>query len=435
MNKLKNLSPRDTELERTIISTIVYKCPDLNHYINKLKPEYFYKNSYKEIVKTLKSNLKAGEDPSTFDIPEDMRRQLIVKDIINTTFITKQFESDFKKLKSIYSYRELYRLTMASEEMIAKNSRPPGEIMNWLSQELEKVELTGREITRIQDVDLKFEEQYMDAAEPKNITTGFNKLDTLIGGFRPGSYNLIAGDRSTGKSTFMLNTINHICGKLKKKVLVISLEMGYPEILGKLISLNSRVDSSKILNPSIKLGEDDTKAINTARAKIYNYDLFLDGHAPRTDTFFIEDLYNRLGGVDIIFIDYLRLLVPTEKGYSAYEVITNISRDLQTLSKRLNIPIVVVSTLNRKRLERTDKRPNLSDLRDSGNIEYDVDFCLFLYREALDSYNSLSGNHKPGEINPAERELELIIAKNRYGTDREVFEYDFDLQTGIFSEL
>jgi len=86
-------------------------------------------------------------------------------------------------------------------------------------------------------------------------------------------------------------------------------------------------------------------------------------------------------------------------------------------------------------IDREDKRPNLSDLRDSGNIEYDIDLCLFLYREALDNYDSLKENHYPGKVNPAERELELIIAKNRYGTDREIFKYDFDLQTGIFKEL
>jgi len=96
---------------------------------------------------------------------------------------------------------------------------------------------------------------------------------------------------------------------------------------------------------------------------------------------------------------------------------------------------VVISTLNRRREDRPDKRPKLSDLRDSGNIEYDIDLCLFLYRKALDNYDSLSENHYPGKINPAERELELIISKNRYGTDREIFNFDFDLQTGIFKEL
>ncbi|GAI95664.1 unnamed protein product, partial [marine sediment metagenome] len=282
-----------------------------------------------------------------------------------------------------------YRLTLAVDEMISKNSRSPGEIKSWLSDELEKIELPGREIIRIQDIDVKFEEQYLDIEESKNILTGFKKLDGLLGGFRPGSYNLIAGDRSTGKSTFILNMVNYICDVLKKKILIVSLEMGNPEILGNLVSLNSGIDSSKLLNPSIKFSENELIKINNARAKIYdNYKLFLDDNTPRTDTFLIEDLYNRIGGVDIIFIDYLGLLTPTTKGYSMYETITNISRDLRSLSKRLNIPLVVISSLNRERLRRQDKRPNLSDLRDSGNIEYDIDLCLFLYREALDNYES-----------------------------------------------
>ena len=266
--------------------------------------------------------------------------------------------------------------------------------------------------------------------------TGFRKLDGLLGGFRKGSYNLIAGDRSIGKSRFILNIVNYICDVLKKKVLIVSLEMGHPEILGNLISLNSGIDSSILLNPSIKKSENEIIKINEARAKIYNsYKLFFDDHASRTDTFLIEDLYNRIGGVDIIFIDYLGLLTPTIKGYSAYEVITNISRDLRSLSKRLQIPIVVISTLNRERLKRQDKRPNLSDLRDSGNIEYDVDLCLFLHREALDDYKSLKDNHIPGQVDPADREVDLIVAKNRYGMDREAFKYDFDLKTGIFKEI
>lgn len=436
MNNLKKLPPRDTGLERAIISSIVNKCPELNHYINELKPEYFYKKSYKDIIITLKAKLKTEEDPSTFDIPEDLRKELIVKDLIDMSFLTHEFENDLKKLKSIAGHRELYRLTLAVDEMISKNSRSPGEIKSWLSDELEKIELPGREIIRIQDIDVKFEEQYLDIEESKNILTGFKKLDSLLGGFRPGSYNLIAGDRSTGKSTFILNMVNYICDVLKKKILIVSLEMGNPEILGNLVSLNSGIDSSKLLNPSIKFSENELIKINNARAKIYdNYKLFLDDNTPRTDTFLIEDLYNRIGGVDIIFIDYLGLLTPTTKGYSMYETITNISRDLRSLSKRLNIPLVVISTLNRERLKRQDKRPNLSDLRDSGNIEYDIDLCLFLYREALDDYKSLKDNHIPGQIDPAERELDIIVAKNRYGMDREAFKYDFDLKTGIIKEI
>ena len=435
MNDLIKLSPRDIELERSIISSIVYKCPELNNYIEELKPEYFYKNSYKGIVKILKAKLKDGQDPSTFDIPEDLRKDLIVKDLIDTSFLTNQFENDLKKLRSLAGQRELYRLTQAVNEMIFKNSRQPGEIKSWLARELEKIELSDKEIIRIQDIDFKFEEQYLDTRESRNILTGFKKLDSLIGGFRPGSYNLIAGDRSTGKSTFILNMINYICDISKKRVLTVSLEMGYTEILGKLIGLNSCIDTSKILNPGIKFNDNEVIKINETRAKIYNsYGLFLEGNAPRTDTVLIEDLCNKIGGVDIIFIDYLGLLTPTIKGYSTYEVITNISRDLRSLSKRLDIPVVVIATLNRKRHDRTDKRPNLSDLRDSGNIEYDIDLCLFLYREALDNYESL-GDHIPGTINPAEREIDLILAKNRYGIDRESFKYDFDLQTGIFKEV
>ena len=433
---LNKLPPHDLELERSIMSRIVYKCPALNDYIGRLEKDDFYDRFYQKIILTLNKKLQQEEDPGTFDIPEEIRKKLISKDLIDMSFLTYEFENDFKRLKRLAGQRKLNILSQAIDEMIYKDSRSPDEIKTWISNALENIEISDTKPILIGDIDLDFGDQYIDKINPKNVLTGFKKLDNFLGGFRKGSYNLIAGDRSTGKSTFILNIVNYICDVLKKKILIVSLEMGNPEILGNLVSLNSGIDSSKLLNPSIKFSENELIKINNARAKIYdNYKLFLDDNTPRTDTFLIEDLYNRIGGVDIIFIDYLGLLTPITKGYSIYEVITNISRDLRSLSKRLNIPIVVISTLNRKRIDRGDKRPNLSDLRDSGNIEYDIDLCLFLYREALDDYKSLKDNHIPGQIDPADREVDLILAKNRYGIDRESFKYDFDLKTGIFKEI
>ncbi len=274
---LNKLPPHDQELERSIISRIVYKCPALNDYINKLEKDDFYDRTYQKIILILNKKLQQKEDPGTFDIPEEIRKKLISKDLIDMSFLTYEFENDFKRLKRLAGQRKLNILSQAVDEMIYKDSRSPDEIKTWISNALENIEISDTKPILIGDIDLDFGDQYIDKINPKNVLTGFKKLDNFLGGFRKGSYNLIAGDRSTGKSTFILNIINYICGELDKKVLLVSAEMGYFDVEGKLISINSGINSDKLMNPLIKLSDNEVKEINNARKQIYDYKLYLEG--------------------------------------------------------------------------------------------------------------------------------------------------------------
>jgi replicative DNA helicase len=430
---LNKLPPHDQELERSIISRIVYKCPALNDYINKLEKDDFYDRTYQKIILILNKKLQQKEDPGTFDIPEEIRKKLISKDLIDMSFLTYEFENDFKRLKRLAGQRKLNILSQAIDEMIYKDSRSPDEIKTWISNALENIEISDTKPILIGDIDLDFGDQYIDKINPKNVLTGFKKLDNFLGGFRKGSYNLIAGDRSTGKSTFILNIINYICGELDKKVLLVSAEMGYFDVEGKLISINSEINSDKLMNPLIKLNDNEVKKINNARKQIYGYKLYLEGQKGLIDTTIIENTFKKVDGVDIIFVDYLGLLSPIIKGTGSYENTTNISKDLQRLSRKLEIPIVVICTLNRERRSREDKTPQLSDIRDSGNIEADIDLCLFLYRKALDDNKTISDDID-SDIDPIEKEMDLIIGKSRFGKDRKRFKYEFDLLSGKINE-
>ncbi|MBA7588586.1 Replicative DNA helicase [subsurface metagenome] len=190
--------------------------------------------------------------------------------------------------------------------------------------------------------------------------------------------------------------------KQGKTVLLVSLEMPHLEINGKIISYLTGI-SSEIIRKQGKQEDKILKEIISALATINTYNLarMKVGAIAVAD---IEDEIKNLGGVDVVFIDYLQRIEPIFHKSTRYEQITQISNDLKTLALKLNIPVVAVASINRAFTVRADKIPRLSDFRGSGDIEYDVDVALLLYRKS--QFEEQTGGSDP---------VSVIIGKNRYG--------------------
>lgn len=261
-------------------------------------------------------------------------------------------------------------------------------------------------------------EEYMDLVdhpekiEDNKVFSKFSELDELLWGFKPGDLCIIAARPSMGKTSFALNILMRAALQGKKIVSIFSLEMGAEQIVDRILALVSGTSMHKITRGA--LDEDDFANLGEAMEKLSSCQLFVDDKGAVT----IQELRSKLRrlkiekwGLDMVVIDYLQLMSSGTSQFAGNRVqeISEISRGLKELARELKIPVVALSQLNRSLEARPDKRPQLSDLRDSGAIEQDADTVLMLYRE--DYYDPYT--EKKGMAN-------VFVRKNRNGPTGDV---------------
>lgn len=242
----------------------------------------------------------------------------------------------------------------------------------------------------------------------KVVMTGFNQLDRILGGFRPGGLVIVAARPSMGKSAFALNMAQKAATLHHVPAAVFSLEMSKEEISNRLLSSQSLVNSRILSTGDLK--PDDWEKIARALPPLYAAPIYIDD---RSGTSVMEmmskcrqlKLENKLG---LVIVDYLQLMSSSQQNRtdSRQQEISEISRTLKIMARELSVPVVALSQLSRACEMRSDKKPLLSDLRDSGAIEQDADVVMFLYREQY---------YAPDPIPLETEDAEVIIAKNRQG--------------------
>lgn len=237
------------------------------------------------------------------------------------------------------------------------------------------------------------------------LPTSFIGFDEMTSGFQKGDLILIAARPSMGKTAFVMNMAENIVTQQNKSVLVFSLEMSGEQLTNRLISSVSHIDQSAM--KSGRLNNDDWMKVSRAIGTLESSHLYVDESGSLTPTELrlrAKRLAREIGKLDLIVIDYLQLLsIPGKRENRVLEV-SEISRSLKLLAKELNVPVIALSQLNRNLEQRTNRRPMMSDLRDSGGLEQDADVILFIYRDEV--YNSDS---------PARGKAEIIVAKQRNG--------------------
>jgi replicative DNA helicase len=239
------------------------------------------------------------------------------------------------------------------------------------------------------------------------IPTGFDDLDDKTSGFQPGDLIIVAGRPSMGKTAFSLNIAENVALDSKKAVAVFSMEMGATQLATRMIGSVGRLDQHRMRNGNLE--DEDWTRLTTALGKLNDAPIFIDEGAGLS-SFDVRARARRLsrqtGGLGLIVVDYLQLMSGNSGRASENRAteISEISRSLKSLAKELEVPVVALSQLNRSVEQRPDKRPVMSDLRESGAIEQDADLILFIYRDEV--YNPDSEDKGTAEI---------IIAKQRNG--------------------
>jgi len=238
------------------------------------------------------------------------------------------------------------------------------------------------------------------------VATGFTKLDEMTSGLQRSDLVIIAGRPSMGKTAFALNIAQYCSVEDGVPVAVFSLEMAKEQLAMRMLSSEARVDSQKIRKGF--LGEADWPKLTTAAGRLSEARLFIDD-TPSISVLEMKAKSRRLKaehGLGLIVLDYLQLMKGSDYADTREQEISEISRSLKGLAKELNVPVVALSQLNRKVEDRTSRRPQMADLRESGAIEQDADVILFLYRDEV--YNK-------SEDNPEKGFAEIIIGKQRNG--------------------
>ena len=248
------------------------------------------------------------------------------------------------------------------------------------------------------------EELYRNKGSITGLTTGFIDLDRKTNGLQKTDLVLIAARPAMGKTAFALNIAHNAALKAKSKVALFSMEMSKEQLIQRMIASESRVDLNKLKNGN--LDEEEWPKVITAMEVLSKTEIFIDD-TPGINVVELRSKCRRLKmekGLDMVVIDYLQLMEADLRGECRQQEISKISRSLKILAKELECPVVALSQLSRAPEQRSDHRPILSDLRESGAIEQDADLVMFLYR---DEYYHEDSDQK--------NIAEVIISKHRHG--------------------
>lgn len=412
--------PQDVETEKAILGLVILNNSLATTLLEKIKYGDFYspKNAqvfeaiselsfsnqpidYKNIVNYLEKNNK-------LESPDDMT--YILELMENPKYYQANFESYVDMVKEKAAFRRILYFAEEARREVFNTTSNSQELIGQLSERLFNLndENIGEGLVKISET-VKETFNYMNQmanneGDITGVTTGFKLLDKQLSGLQNSDLILLAARPSVGKTALGINI--GVNAALKgKKVAVFSLEMSKRQILQRIMSILSNVELQNII--SGKLTQEEWHLLYKKMVNLNNMEMYIDDTASISLTELrAKSKRKKLeSGLDLIVIDYLQLMTTDAKRIeNRQQEISNISRGLKALAKELSIPVLALSQLSRKSEERSNKRPMLSDLRESGAIEQDADVVMMLYRE--DYYE---------EDTEKENLIEVIIGKHRNG--------------------
>lgn len=418
---LKRTPPHSLEAERAVIGAMLMNKEAIITAADILVGEDFYQSVYGILFDTMVELLheKKQVDLITLqqklkekDVPPEISGMEYVRELLADVYVSTgvKYHAEIVKQKAIL--RRLIRVSEAAAEACYMENKPLSEILEETQKEVFDLAAYGntQEYTPIRQVVMNALEIVERAAKAKGritgIPTGFIDLDYKLSGMQPSDLILIAARPSMGKTAFVLNIAQHVAFRQKKSVAIFSLEMSKEQLMNRFFSLESHVDAQ--LLRSGNLNERDWEMLIEGAGTIGRSHLVIDDTSGITVSQMRSKCrkYKLDMGLDLVIVDYLQLMSGSSRrrNESRQQEIAEISRSLKALARELNVPVVALSQLSRAVESRTDRRPMLSDLRESGAIEQDADVCMFIYRD--DYYNKDS---------PDRNIAEIIVAKQRNG--------------------
>lgn len=413
------IPPHSIEAEQSVLGAMILDREAINIAVEMIKPEDFYKEAHREIFEAILNLYNKNEPVDLITLAEELKRRGTLENIGGVTYLADLSSGVATTANTKYYCKiieeksTLRKLIKSCNEIILKSYENLEEV-NAIIEQAEKsiFDITlGKQregFAPINEVLLKSFSKIEERAASQNpitgITTGFIDLDYKLSGLQRSDLILVAARPSMGKTAFALNLATNAALKGGAKVAIFSLEMSKEQLVQRMISATAHVDLQKII--SGRLSEDEWIQIINAMGPLSQAQIFIDDTAA-ISLMEMKAKCRRLKiekGLDLILIDYLQLMQSEGRHENRQQEISAISRGLKALAKELECPVVALSQLSRAPELRSDHRPILSDLRESGAIEQDADVVLFLYRDEY--YNPDTDKKNIGEV---------IIAKHRNG--------------------
>lgn len=416
--------PQSKEAEKAVLGSAFLSKTALQKICDELSPEHFYSEANAKIFETLQELNDEDKPIDITIVTNKLSEKKILSQVGNVEYLSEIIDS----VPSASNAQ--YYINIVKEKMIGRKIiETATDIANdaYVSEDsiydvLENAEMKmlrignmrkTSEFQRIQDVAYRAQENLEKLAEQGSeitgLATGFSEFDKLTAGLQPSQFIIIAARPAMGKTAFALNLATYAATHSNKSVAVFNLEMSAEQLANRILQSLGQIDGGKMRTG--RLEHNDWKRLNEAISQLSDTNLFLDD-TPGITIGEIRSKCRRLAnsdkGLGLVVIDYLQLITgPSKSAGNRQQEVSDISRNLKTMALELGIPVIALAQLSRAVEQREDKRPIMSDLRESGSIEQDADIVSFLYRD--DYYNKEARRDDNASIS------EFIIGKNRSG--------------------
>lgn len=410
--------PYSLEAEQSVLGAILIDAGCLTRVMEYIKPDSFFKEQNREIFSAMIRLFTSGQPVDFITVLEEILSENVFDNPDNAKFYLTQLAQLVPSLSNVEVYARIVQekyyvrsLILASREIMEVAQSGGEEARTLLDMAEQKIFdiRQGRDARGLKRIDEILIETYdrlqklsgEDRDQFMGLPSGFPDLDRVISGLNKSDLIIVAGRPGMGKTSFGLNIAEHVAVKTKKKVAVFSLEMSGEQLVSRVLSSVASIGSHQLKTGELKANDWVELA---AAADLLSQSPFYIDDTSGINAAEMKAKLRRVKDLGLVVIDYLQLMSSQRPNNNRVQEVSEITRSLKIMAKELNVPVIVCSQLARGPESRTDHRPMLSDLRESGSIEQDADIVLFLYRDAY--YNRDSQ-----EVNIAE----CIVAKNRHG--------------------
>ena len=418
---LSRQMPHSVEAEQAVLGSILIDSECLPQIVEQLKPDDFYIRQNREAFQTIYTMFSMSQKIDPVTVLNQMRLDGTYQEGVTREYFFQLMDvtptvtnvMDYVAIvKDRSTLRQIAEAANALNSMVANNEGTSAEVLEAAEQRIYAIR-QGKSAQGMHHITSVMHEVYdrlaelasSDSAVP-GLSTGLPDVDTVISGLNKSDLILLAARPGMGKTSLALNILLYAGKHSGKACVFFSLEMSREQLAMRLLSNESFVDNKKLTTGS--LTDEDWEKVALAASALNHANILIDDN-PSLSVADMNAKCRRVENLGLVVIDYLQLMTSAGgkqnySGESRQQVVSDISRALKIMAKELNVPVICLSQLSRANENRENKRPRLSDLRESGAIEQDADIVMFIYRD--DYYNQDTENHNLAEC---------IVAKNRHG--------------------
>ncbi|MGD8190535.1 replicative DNA helicase [Brevibacillus ginsengisoli] len=416
---MDRVPPQNIEAEQSVLGAVFLAKEALITAIEILRPENFYRSSHQRIFKVMMDLYEKGEPVDLVTVTAELQDAKLLEEIGGVAYLTDLASSvptaaNIEYYARIVEEKALLRRLILTATKIANDGYSREDEVGEIIADAEKYILEIAQnrnsggFTPIRDALMETYDRIEFLSQRRGdvtgIPSGYPDLDKMTSGFQRSDLIILAARPSVGKTAFALNVAQNVAARAGETVAIFSLEMAASQLVQRMICAEGNLDAQRMRTGWLE--EDDWQKLTMAIGTLAKAPVYIDD-SPGVTVQDIRAKCRRLQqerGLGMILIDYLQLIHGRGKGDNRQQEVSEISRTLKGIARELNVPVIALSQLSRSVEQRQDKRPMMSDIRESGSIEQDADIVAFLYRD--DYYDKES---------EAKNVIEVIIAKQRNG--------------------